>query len=426
MQQSANDVERAARLMEGEGMPLQFRGAMTPVLNWLESLPAELMDAKPSLWVAYASALTMIGKPVSSIEEILQAAENALQNTQSDGKTRDLIGHVAAIRAMLAIPQNKIETIIAQSCRALEYLHPENLSVRTTTAWTLGYAYQLQGDRAAATQAHTEALKISQTSGNIMISIAAAISLGQIQESENQLHQAADNYRKVLQLAGDPPLPAACEAYLGLGRIFYEWNDLDAAQEHGEKSLQLARKMENVDTPASCELLLARVKLARGDVDAAAEKLANAEHFVQHNNFVHRMPDVVTVQVLVSLFRGDLAKATDLAKKYELLISQARVHIAQGNASVALELLESYYQQVKSKGWGDEQLKAMTLKAVALDACGKEEQAIGLLEEALAIAEPEGFIRIFVDEGPSMADLLSKAAIQVGNVKLYKQVVGGF
>ena len=247
---AANDIERAERLMEGGGMPLQYRGAMVLVMNWLESLPTELMDTKPSLWVTYASTLTMIGKPVASIEEILQAAENALQNTQSDDKTRDLIGHVAAIRAMLAIPQNQIETIIAQSRRALEYLSPENLSVRTTTTWTLGYAYQLQGDRAAATQAHTEALKISQTSGNIMISIAAATSLGQIQESENQLHQAAESYRNVLQLAGDPPLPAASEAHLGLGRIFYEWNDLDAAQEHGEKSLQLARKMENIDTPA--------------------------------------------------------------------------------------------------------------------------------------------------------------------------------
>ena len=69
---AANDLERAERLMEGNGMPLQFRGAMIPVMNWLESLPAELMNARPSLWVAYASTLTMVGKPVDSIEEILQ------------------------------------------------------------------------------------------------------------------------------------------------------------------------------------------------------------------------------------------------------------------------------------------------------------------------------------------------------------------
>ncbi len=155
---AANDIERAARLIEGKGMPLHFRGAMAPVLNWLESLPTTVLDARPSLWVTYASALTMSGQPTSSVEEKLQAAEAALQDVEPDDKTQDLVGHIAAIRAMLAVPQNQVETIIAQSRRALEYLHPDNLPVRTTTTWTLGYAYQLQGDRAAASRAYSEAI----------------------------------------------------------------------------------------------------------------------------------------------------------------------------------------------------------------------------------------------------------------------------
>lgn len=409
---AANDIERAERLMEGDGMPLQFRGAMTPVLNWLESLPAKIMDAKPSLGVAYATTLTMVGKPVGHIEEILKTVEAALKDSEPNEEIRNLIGQVAANRAMLAIPQNQVEIIIEQSRRALEYLSPENLSVRTTTMWTLGYAYQIQGDRNAAIQAHREALSISQASGNTMISIAALTSLGQIQESENQLHQAVEHYRRVLELAGDPPLPAACEAHLGLARICYEWNDLDAAQEHGEQSLQLAQKMENVDTPATCELVFARLKLARGDMEGASENIATAELFVNRNNFGHRMPEVVAAQVLVSLRQGDIAKAAELADKHNIPTSQARVHLAQGNASAALALLESYRRQAETKEWDDERLKAMILQAVALHAHGKGEQAVGLLEEALALAEPSGFIRIFVDEGSPMADLLSKAAAQ--------------
>jgi LuxR family maltose regulon positive regulatory protein len=417
---AANDVERAERLMEGEGMPLQYRGAMTPVLNWLESLPAELMDAKPSLWVAYASALTIVGRPVDAIEEILQSAEIALESAELDDKIRDLIGQIAAIRAMIAIPQNRVETIIGQSRRALEYLHPENLSVRTTITWTLGYAYQLQGDRSAAIQAHTEALSISKASGNTMISIAAATSLGQIQESENQLHQAVENYKSVLELAGDPPLLAACEAHLGLARIYYEWNDLDASQEHGELSLQLARKMDNVDTPADCELLFARLKLAWRDIDGAAEKVAIAEDFVRQNNFAHRIPDVTAVQVLVSLHQGHFAKAADLAERHKLPISQARVHLAQGDISTTLEVLENYRQQMNANGWGDEQLKAMILQAVALNVKRKQEQAVKLLGDALLLAEPGGFIRIFVDEGAPMADLLSRVAT-LGNMTNYNR-----
>jgi len=409
---AANDVERAERLMEGDGMPLQFRGAMTPVLNWLESLPTELMDARPSLWVTYASALTMVGKPIDRIEEILQAAETALQGAQPDDDIRDLIGQVAANRAMLAIPQNQIETIIAQSRHALEYLHPDNLSIRTTTTWTLGYAYQLKGDRAAAIQAHKEALSISKSSGNIMISIAAATSLGQIQESEVQLHQAVEHYKSVLELAGDPPLPAACEAHLGLARVFYEWNDLDAAKKHGEQSLRLARQMENVDTPADCELLFARLKLAQGDMEAAVEKIANAEHFVEQNNFMHLMPDVTALQILVLLRRGNLAQAADLTDTYKLPVSQARVHLARGNAPSALTVLQSYHQQLETKEWCDELLRTIILLAVALQALGEEHQSIKALQEALTLAEPGGLIRIFVDEGAPMADLLFKAANQ--------------
>jgi LuxR family maltose regulon positive regulatory protein len=408
----ANDIERAKRLMEGGGMPLQFRGAMTPVLNWLGSLPAELMDARPSLWVAYASALTIVGKPADSIEEILQAAEAALQDTQPDDKIRDHIGHVAAIRAMLAIPQNQVDTIVEQSRRALEYLHPENLSVRTTATWTLGYAHQLQGDRPAAIQAHTEALSSSKASGNIMISIAAATSLGQIQESENQLYQAAEYYRKVLQLAGDPPLPAACEAHLGLARICYEWNDLGAAEEHGEQSLRLAQKMENVDTPADCELLFARLKLAQGDIDGAEEKVANAEQFVYQNKFAHLMSDVATIQVLVSLHQGNLTKAVELAEKHKLPVSQARVYLARGDASVALTVLEAYRQQLEVNAWCDELLRTIVLQAVALHAQGKEKRAVLVLKEALALAETGGLIRVFVDEGAPAADLLSKVVAQ--------------
>src|SRR2546425_5570860 len=406
---AANDVERAERLIEGKGMPLQFRGAMISVLNWLESLPTTILDARPSLWVTYASALTMTGQPISSVEEKLQAAEAALQEAEPDDKTRDLVGHIAAIRAMLAVLANQVETIIAQSRRALEYLHPNNLPVRATAHWTLGYAYQLQGDRAAASQAYTEVISISQASGNIMVTIAATTCLGQVQEAENQLSLAAESYRRVLQLAGDPPWPAACEAYLGLARVCYQRNDLDAAEQHGQQSFQLAMQMESVDTPAACGVLLARLKLARGDVASATALLAKAEQFVRQHNFVHWMPEVAAVQVLTLLHQGHLAAAAHLAQTHGLPLSQARVHLAQGDPSAALAVLKSWRGQMEAKGWQDERLKVMVLQAVALQAHGEKEQAVQVLCDALALAAPGGFIRLFVDEGPPMAHLLSEA-----------------
>jgi len=391
-------------------MPLQFRGAMAPVLNWLESLPTTVLNARPSLWVSYASALTMVGQQTSVIEEKLEAAEAALPGAEPDDKTRDLVGHIAAIRAMLAIPQNQVETIIAQSRRALKYLHPDNLPVRTTTTWTLGYAYQLQGDRAAAGQAYTETISISQASGNIMATLAATTCLGQVQEAENQLCLAAETYRHVLQLVGDPPWPTACEAYLGLARVYYQWNDLEAAQQHGQQSLHLARQVENVDTPAACGVFLARLKLAQGDVDSAATILAQADQFVRQHSFEHWRPEVAAAQVLVLLRQGNLAAAAELAQTHELPLSQARIHLAQGDPSTARAVLEPLRQQAEAKGWPDERLKVMVLQAVAHHAYGEKEVAVQMLVDALALAQPGGFIRIFVDEGPAMVALLREAA----------------
>ncbi|MEO8315809.1 MAG: LuxR C-terminal-related transcriptional regulator [Pseudomonadota bacterium] len=403
---AANDIERAERLIEGAGMPLYFRGAGAPVLHWLESLPATVLDARPALWVAYVTLLTFAGKQTDLVEQKLQEAEAALDGAGPGATTQNLFGHIAALRAMLAIPQQQVDTIISQSRRALSYLHPNNLPVRTAAAWTLGFGYQLQGDRAAASQAYTEAIAISQASGNSMITIAATTCLGQVQEAENQLALAAESYRRGLQLAGDPPLPAGCEAYLGLARVLYQWNDLEAAGQHAQQSAHLAPQLDNVDTPATCGMLLARLKLAQGDLAGATALLAKAEQFVRQHHFAHRMPELAALQVLTLLRQGHLAAAAQLAQTHELPISQARVQLAQGDSSAALALLSPVRRQAEARGWVDEQLKVIVVEAIALQAHGDTDQAMHLLKDALALAAPGGFIRIFVDEGKPMAQLL--------------------
>ncbi len=414
---AANDVDRAARLIEGDGIPLHFRGAVTAILNWLASLPTTVLNARPSLWWKHASLLLVTGQ-TTGVEEKLQAAEAAMQGIPSavkgpDDKTRNLIGQIAAARATLALTRYQPEAMITQARRALEYLHPDNLTSRFSANWTMAMAYHFRGERAAAGRAYTEALSIAQASGNILYTSLATICLGQIQELDNQLYPAAETYRRSLQLIGDyyySP-PSAGEAYLGLARLCYEWNDLDAAEQHGQQSLQLARQYDQViDRFVISEVFLARLKLARRDVAGAAAMLAETEQSVRQNNFVHRMPEVAAAQVLMLLRQGDLAAAAQLAKTHELPISQARVHLAQGDTSAALAALEPLRRQVEAKNWQDERLKVMVLQAVALHAHGEKDKAMQLLGDTLALAEPGGFIRIFVDEGLPMARLLSEAA----------------
>jgi LuxR family maltose regulon positive regulatory protein len=412
---AANDIDRAERLIEGEGVPLQYRGAATTLLKWLASLPTTVLDARPSLWVTYASASNLAGQPAGA-EQRLRAAEAALaglgslQGAEPDPKTRDLVGHIAAIRAMMAVGQHQQEAILAQSLRALDYLHPDNLPVRTIATWTLGYAYQLQGNRAAASQAYADVLSISGESGDVVSALAASTGLGNLQESANQLFLAAESYRHGMELFGDPPQPIAVGSYLGLARILYEWNELDAAEQQGQLSLQLGRQLESIDTFALCALLLARLKLAQGDVAQAAALSDQADRYVRERNFMHRMPEITAAQVRQLLHLGDLAAAADLAEKHELPISQARVHLAQGKPAAALAILDPLRQQAEASGLEDRRLKVMVLQAVALDAHGEKSEALQLLREALALAEPGGFVRTFVDEGPPMAQLLSELA----------------
>ena len=183
-----------------------------------------------------------------------------------------------------------------------------------------------------------------------------------------------------------------------------------SAEQYGQQSLQLARQYDQViDRFIISEVFLARMKLAQGDVDGAAAQLAQTEQSARQRNFVHRMPEIAAAQVDVLLRQGNVTAAAHLVQKYELPLSQARILMAQGDTAAALALLASLRQQMEAKSWQDERLKVMVLQAVALQAHDEQAQALQVLEEALALAEPSGIIRLFVDEGPPMARLLSEA-----------------
>lgn len=407
---AAHDIERAGRLIEGKGIPRHFRGAVTTLLEWLKSLPTSVLDARPWLWVRYASLLVVNGQ-TTDVEEKLQAAEVALRDSELDETTRDLLGQIAAIRATLALTRYQVEAMFTQARRALEYLHPDNLFSRVTALWVLGFASANQGDRVAARQIYTEAITLGQASGQTFATILATIGLGNVQELDIQLSLAAQTYRHILQLAGNQPLQIIYEAHLGLARILYEENRLDEALHHGQQSLALAQQYDQgvIDRFVVCEVFLARLKLAQGDLAGAADLLARSSQSARQRNFMGRLPEVGAAQILVLLRQGNLAAAAHLAQTNALPLSQARVYLAQGDPSAALAVLEEWREQAETRGWQDERLKAMVLQALALRAAGAQESAVQLLIEALAIAEPAGCIRLFLDEGAPMAQLLSQA-----------------
>lgn len=275
----------------------------------------------------------------------------------------------------------------------------------------MGYGHFVRGDRAAAGQAYREAIALSQASKDIFTGILATIGLGNLREAEIQLPAAAETYRRILHWVGDPPQQIIHELHLGLARVLREWNNLEAAEEHGRQGLHLARQYEQgIDRSVICELFLAELKLTQGDLAGAATLLAQAGQSVRQLVFAHRFSDVAAVKIRLLLRQGQVAEAAHLAEAHTLPLSLARVRLAQGDPAAALAVFAPLRHQAEARGWPDVRLRVLVLEALAQPALGAQGEALQCLGHALAAAEPWGFIRTFVDEGAPMAQLLSAAA----------------
>ncbi len=407
---AAPDIERAERLVEGPGLPLHLPGAVTAILHWLAGLPPAELNARPALWWRYASILLVSGQ-TTGVAEKLDAAEAALPAGPPDADARRLIGRIAGARAVLALTRYQAAEMLAQSRRSLDFLDPQYQSARANAYWTLGFAHLYQKERAAARAALTEAIRLSQASGDLFTTILATIGLGNAQEGDNQLPAAAETYQRVLGWVGDQPQQIIHTVHLGLAQIYYQWNDLAAAERHARLALALARQYDRViDRYVICEVFLARLQLAHGDLAGAAAQLAQAAQTAREHQWVLRLPEVAAAQTLTLLRQGQRAAAAQAAHAHDLPLSQARVQLAQGDPAAALATLERHQRRAEINDWQDDRLHGLVLLAVALQADGQAGAALQRLGEALALAEPGGFIRLFVDEGPPLASLLAAAA----------------
>jgi LuxR family maltose regulon positive regulatory protein len=349
---------------------------------------------------------------------ILQETESALEagklpDAELDDAARDLIGKIAAARANLAQTQAEAEIILAHARRALEYLNPDNLSDRSMATRTMGFAYYLQSDLAKAGQAYEEALSLAQSADDSINSTLVSIRLGQIQEEKNQLHLAAATYQQVIQIVNDYSPSNASVAYLGLARVFYEWNDLSTAERYGEQSFRLAQQYDQViDRIILSEMFMARLKLAQGDAPGAADILSHVEQTAYQKHYTFREPFIAYDQAFVLLRQGNTEAALQLTKQNDLPLMKARVLIARKNPAEALQVLEELRQEAAVKGWPNRLLMVMAVLSMALYALNEKAQAVDLVGKVLTQAEPEGFIRLFLDEGEAMEELLSAAATQ--------------
>jgi LuxR family maltose regulon positive regulatory protein len=280
--------------------------------------------------------------------------------------------------------------------------------VRTAAHCALAVVHQFTGDRQAALRAYAEVLTMADACGNRMISVVASIALGHLQENDKRLHLAARTYGRALQKLGDQPHGVACEVHLGLARIHYEWNDLVAAAAHAEQSSRLATLLA-CDAGLGADVLLAQILLSRGECDAALTLLTQASSAAQTRNQHGGRLAIAHAQVQALLQTGELVAAAQLAQDPQLPMAHAWVLLARGQALQAHECLTAFLQASRASAPASDVLRALLLDALALDAFGRSAAALAVLEEAMALAEPQGCVRAFVDLGRPMQRLLSKA-----------------
>jgi LuxR family maltose regulon positive regulatory protein len=302
---------------------------------------------------------------------------------------------------------------------------------------SLGIAYASSGKPTDASRALAEAITLSRVTGQTYMTLAAMMTLGHVQEMQGLLRQAVDTHREALQLAveqGGRPAPVAGMAYVGIAEVLYEWNDLADAMRHAMEGVKLTELGGFTSYLLAGYAKLVQVYQAQGDVERALEMIGIAEQLMQRHDYAYMRGVIARLRVQLWVAQGNLTAASRWAQEHRLSpvdeldltreaqqTAVARVLIAQAlsqdlapaiSLAEPLGLLARLLEAAKNSGRLGSAIGILALQALALQIQGDVDQALSALEQALALGEPEGYVRIFVDEGEPMARLLRHALSQ--------------
>jgi LuxR family maltose regulon positive regulatory protein len=435
----AEDFERAARLIQNALETVWVRSEDTKSRRWLEKLPVELVFSKPRLCIFHAWQLYLNGQ-IGEAKRRLDAIEKVLdpitsQNTEIspirdvrplDTDTRKLLGRAAALRAVLFYSQGDAQRIIQCARQALNYLPENDLLWRSSANMSLGDAYGFIGDVPSAYQARLDGLEWSKASGNVYMILFASLNLVFTLRDMGHLQKAQEICQQQIELANKSGLSQTGVVgwlFMLWGEMLAEKNELDQALELVKKGAELIEQSKDLIMLSWSNLCLIRVLFSRGDVK-------DAERVIQKMNYVaveHGANPWITNQMRawqarIWLVQDELEAASQWARDLEVdadeeltsihdfdYVILARILIAQKRLDETSRLLQRLFGAAEAGERTSKMIEILILQALAFQASGETAQAISTLEQALNLAEPEGFIRIFVDEGSPMAHLLYDA-----------------
>ncbi len=444
---AAGDFARAADLIELI-MPAMTRNQQYATLRgWLKAIPDELVRLRPVLSTGYAKVCIFFGE-FGGVEPRLRDAERWLDMTADmharpespaagmvvvdEKEFRRLPGMIALIRAAQALAGGDMPETVKYARRLLDLAPEDDHLMLGGAASQLGLAAWASGDLDTAQWMTAEGMANLRLGGYLSPAIGGAIVLADIQIAQGCLREAMTTYERALQWAtepGAPVLPGAADMYVGMSALHREHNDLKTATQHLLTSQALGVLAGLQQNPYRWCAAMARIREAQGDLDGTLDLLDQAERLYDAN-FSPNVRPIATRKTRVWVAQGRLGEALGWAREQGLSVENelsylhefdhitlARVLLARylsdqadGSISEVMGLLERLQKAAEEGGRMGSAIEILVLQAIAYHAQGDLPAALLPLQHALALAEPEGYVRIFLDEGPGMMQLLREAS----------------
>src|SRR5215208_238646 len=432
---AAQEHDRAADLVEQVARKMWNRGEVMTLLGWLEALPEKTRRRRPQLLLQYSAALLWVGR-LDDVEPLVQEIERAvgvseqgrdedLQPSADETLRQVLLGGVAATRSWRAYLKGEPHGAIALARRALAHLPEKDLELRTFAAFRLAEAYRTSDDLEAASTAFAETAELGRAAGHDYLVLKAMSRQAELQMARGRLRSADHVLQRTLRFAveqGGDSLPATGEVHVIIGELLYERNDLEAAARRLKEGIRLAERMGQFETLVDGYVALSQAEMAQDNTERALESAREANSLAQRSGAGEAIVKAAAWNARLHLTRNDSTAAVlELERiagvpavsvsmvRESAQIARTRLTMARGEHEETLRLLEELRQSAEAAGRTGKLIEILTLQALALWERSKREQAVGTLTRALTLAEPEGYVRTFVDEGAAMGDLLSAA-----------------
>jgi ATP/maltotriose-dependent transcriptional regulator MalT len=444
----ADNFILAARLMELAWQSMSANFQFSTWLCWAKKLPDDLIRTRPVLCAQYAGALLESGELEVS-ESRFQEAERWLESKTDvspwlekssysmvvleEDQFRTLPASIAIGRAQIALSRGDITGAMNFAELALR-LSPDESVINSQGSVLLGMTNWAGGDLEAAYRSMADWVNKMQRAGNIYFAVASSFGLADIRIAQGRLCEAESTYKQFLKLASEQDESIkgiTAHHHLGLAMIYHEKYDLDAFTKHLNKSRELGEKTTLVDWPYRWHLAQARLKATERNWAAVLYQLDEARR-LHVRNLVPDLQPIEALKARVYINQGLLTKAKNWVERRDISfddnlsymsefehITLARFSIAvykgnnlESNVNQAIRLLKCLLIEAEDKSRMGSVIEILVVLSLAYEAQADISSALIHLEKALTLAESEGYIHIFVNEGTPMAHLLYEAFSQ--------------